>query len=61
MVTRGEWVGDGLMGEGDWEIQPSSYEKNKHRNKRRSIENMVSDTEIGLCADRWLATLIGIA
>ena len=42
----------GKMGEGEWEIQASSYGIS-HGNKRHSIRNRVDDIIIALYGDRW--------
>ena len=52
MVARGEGPrGMGKMGEGEWEIQASSYEIS-HKNKSQSIENIVNHTAAALYGDR---------
>ena len=51
MVARGEC---GKMGEGEWEIQVSSYGMNKSQKyKRHSRENIVSGSVTALYDDRW--------
>lgn len=45
--------GDEKNGWGEWEIQAFSYGINKYRNKRHSIENIVSDIVIALHGDKW--------
>ena len=41
------------MGEGEWEIQASSYGMNKSREERYSIGNIVNGIVIALYGDRW--------
>ena len=46
-------VGDGQNGEGEWEIQVSSYGMKSRENKGYSTGNTVNETIIVLCGERW--------
>ena len=50
VVTGREGGVLGRMGEGEWEIQASSYGKNKY--KRHSTRIIVTGTVTALCGDR---------